>query len=525
MKISLRKVLAAAVLSVIGFAIAAGIWAHRTHPFSAYLQRKAESVARNRFNSELQLTSLDVSVLPRLRISGTGLALKYEGRADVPPLISARRFSVDVSWQNELALDAHWLGLSKRPDHFRDLRLDGLQISIPPRDKSQRKKKTRIRTNFIIDQIISSNAELDILRTNGKPTLTFLLHQLKVVSFQPERPAEFYATLTNPRPVGEIQTHGQFGPWDADAPSQTPVTGSYTFSRADLATFKGISGFLTSQGMFSGVLDYIQVQGKTQTPDFALTISKHPVPLNTEFNAIVDGVNGNTILNYVNAKLLNSSLLCRGEVAKMPRDAGRTIVLDVTAADARIEDLLRLVVKSEKPLMTGNVSLKTKFALPSHAQQDKDISDRLHLEGGFGLGAVRFTRGTVQAKINALSRRGKGKPEAIDDGTAVSSLRGNFTLRNGVVDFSKLTFAVSGAEVLLDGTYNLNTEALNFRGTLRLRAKLSQTMTGAKSLFLKMLDPLFKGKDAGAVLPIKITGTRRKPLFKLDLGRVFAKKK
>jgi len=93
------------------------------------------------------------------------------------------------------------------------------------------------------------------------------------------------------------------------------------------------------------------------------------------------------------------------------------------------------------------------------------------------------------------------------------------------VDFSKLTFVVSGAKVLLDGTYNLNTEGLDFRGTLRLQAKLSQTMTGAKSLFLKMLDPLFKGKDAGAVLPIKITGTRTKPLFKLELGRVFAKKK
>ncbi|MHB8676729.1 MAG: AsmA family protein [Candidatus Acidiferrales bacterium] len=351
--ISRTKVLAAAMLSVIIFAIAAGLWAHRTHPFSAYLRRNAESVVRNRFNSELHLTSLDVSVLPRLRISGTGLALWYKGRRNAPPLVEARRFSVDVSWQNELALDAKWLGLSKRPAHFRDLRFDGLKISIPPRDKLQRKRKTLIRTNFIIDQITSSNAELDILRKEDKPTLTFLLHDLNIASFQPGKPAEFYATLTNPRPVGEIQTNGQFGPWNAEEPSQTPVKGSYTFSRADLATFKGISGFLASQGMFSGVLDYIQVQGKTQTPDFALTISKHPVPLNTEFNAIVDGVNGNTILNYVNAQLLSSSLLCRGEVAKMRGDAGRTVVLDVTSEDARVEDLLRLVVKSEKPLMTG----------------------------------------------------------------------------------------------------------------------------------------------------------------------------
>ena len=36
MKISLRRVLAAATLSVIVFAITAGIWAHRKHPFSAY---------------------------------------------------------------------------------------------------------------------------------------------------------------------------------------------------------------------------------------------------------------------------------------------------------------------------------------------------------------------------------------------------------------------------------------------------------------------------------------------------------
>ncbi len=184
--------------------------------------------------------------------------------------------------------------------------------------------------------------------TDDKPTLTFLLHQLNIVSFQPEKPAEFYATLTNPRPVGEIQTHGQFGPWNGDEPSQAPVQGNYTFWRADLATFKGISGFLSSQGVFSGVLDYIQVHGKTQTPDFALTTSNHPVPLNTEFNAIVDGINGNTILNSVDAQLLNSSLLCKGEVAKMPGDAGRTIVLDVTAQNARIEDLLRLVVKSDK---------------------------------------------------------------------------------------------------------------------------------------------------------------------------------
>lgn len=77
--------------------------------------------------------------------------------------------------------------------------------------------------------------------------------------------------------------------------------------------------------------------------------------------------------------------------------------------------------------------------------------------------------------------------------------------------------------MLLNGTYDLDSEVLNFRGTLSLGAKLSQTTSGMKSLLLKLVNPVFEKKNAGAVLPIKITGTREKPSFGLDLGRVFAK--
>jgi len=48
--------------------------------------------------------------------------------------------------------------------------------------------------------------------------------------------------------------------------------------------------------------------------------------------------------------------------------------------------------------------------------------------------------------------------------------------------------------------------------------------TGAKSFFLKLADPIFKKKGAGAVIPIKITGTREEPKFGLDLGRVLSRK-
>jgi hypothetical protein len=49
-------------------------------------------------------------------------------------------------------------------------------------------------------------------------------------------------------------------------------------------------------------------------------------------------------------------------------------------------------------------------------------------------------------------------------------------------------------------------------------AALSQTTTGAKSFFLKVVDPFFTGKNAGTVLPIKIGGTKDHHEFRLDRG-------
>ena len=51
-------------------------------------------------------------------------------------------------------------------------------------------------------------------------------------------------------------------------------------------------------------------------------------------------------------------------------------------------------------------------------------------------------------------------------------------------------------------------------------AKVSQTVTGFKSLLLKLADPLFN-KNGRTVIPLKISGTRNEPKFGLDMGRVF----
>ena len=80
-----------------------------------------------------------------------------------------------------------------------------------------------------------------------------------------------------------------------------------------------------------------------------------------------------------------------------------------------------------------------------------------------------------------------------------------------------------GAKIALDGAYDLGTGGLDFHGTLRMQATLSQAVGGFKSIFIKPFDAIFRKDGAGAVIPIKIMGTRQAPVFRVELGKVFGK--
>ena len=132
----------------------------------------------------------------------------------------------------------------------------------------------------------------------------------------------------------------------------------HRFERVDLGTIKGIGGSLTS-GRFGGVLEQILVAGTTDTPDFSLDTARHPMPFPTDFEACVDGTDGDTYLDAVHARLASSPLVARGKVEGRVGVDGRAIVLDARVSDGRIGDFLRLVVKGDPPLLTGRVSLAT----------------------------------------------------------------------------------------------------------------------------------------------------------------------
>ena len=492
------------------FAVLFGLAELRPKLHQLVLQRTGQ-ILQERFQSRVRFSDYDISLFPKVHLTISGLALDYKGRADLPPLIQVRKVSI---YGNLRSL------LQKKP-RISLVQLDGLEIHTPPRHTNG--PQTFQATNgdlsekypAVIDEVRAEDALIVIYQDDPTKAPSALpIHSLRISSLSFDRPAAFHAMLVNAVPPGDIDATGQFGPWVADEPSNTPATGTYTFQDANLGTLKGLSGVLSSKGSFYGPLNYLSVQGSTDTPDFALRTAANPMALHTDFSAVVDGTNGNTYLNRVTAHFLHSTLVVTGKVVDLNRAVkSRTILLNATSRDARVEDLIRLAVRGHQPLMTGSVSLHTEIDIP---ERNSDLIDRLKLKGQFAISDAEFTNPEVQEKVDTLSRKGQGQPKALGISGVASGMKGDFTVADGKFDFSHLNFNVNGADVDLNGIYSVDDESVDFHGKLFLKAKLSQTMSGPKSFFLKAIDPFFEGQNAGTVLPIKITGTRENPSFGLD---------
>ena len=329
---------------------------------------------------------------------------------------------------------------------------------------------------MIVDTIHADGIDLRIYPSDpAKLPRLFEVHSLTLKGTAPGLPLKYQAVLTNPKPPGKIQVAGDFGPWQKDDSGETPISGQYTFSNADLSVFKSIAGILDSTGRFDGVLRRIAVHGETRTPQFRLA-GGNPVPLTTRFESIVDGTSGDTFLEPVRATLGNSTMEARGRIVRPEGAKARSVVLDVVLRKGRIEDLVRLAVKAPKPFLTGEIALRTKMQiLPAPGRA---IDERLVLDGAFEMEQSLFTGGSVQDKIDMLSRRAQGQPKNEEISDVLSALRGEFQLRDGNLQFSDLVFQAPGAAIHLHGSYGLDSEDIDLHGVARLQAKVSQTMTG-----------------------------------------------
>jgi hypothetical protein len=499
-------------------------WAMRATPT---VRDSVVSALNARFASKVDLKDLQVDILPHPKIWGEGLVLRHNGRTDVPALITVDRFDASAGMR----------GLFGRPIHLRDVTVEGLSIHIPPGglkgpdlkdDQPRRPDDTpppavivgpAATSPILIDTIRARRARLEIAsrRVDRLPRI-FDIENLLMRRFGGAEGAAFHAGLNNPMPRGRIETSGSFGPWNGAEPDLTPISGEYAFKQANLNDIKGIGGTLSSLGTYSGVLRRIDVNGQTETPDFSIDLAGNTVPLKTQFKAIVDGTNGDTWLENVEATLAGTTIVATGAVVRTQNIKGRRVSLDLRIDEGHIEDLMRLAVKTGNPLV-GRINLQTKFLLPAGPA---DVVERLELAGNFKLSQAQFTSIDVQRKINVLSRRGRGDEN--DDGTGhsvVSNLQGRFALRNARITFSDLTFAVPGAIVQLSGTYGLRDELMDFKGFFLAEATLADMTSGVKAMLARLAQPFFRRPGGGSKIPIRISGPRANPTFGLDVRRVF----
>ncbi len=270
--------------------------------------------------------------------------------------------------------------------------------------------------------------------------------------------------------------------------------------------FDGTAGTLSSTGEFRGKLEAVGVRSTLDIPDFEVVRSKHKVHLTSRFNASVNAKNGDVFLKQVETSFLQTSVAASGSVASKAGQDGKTTSVDVEVNNGRIQDLLVLLASTKNAPMNGATSFKAHVTI---LPLGRPFLKELVMRGDFGVDQAAFRKPTRQAQVDELSKRARGgkkgkdksesqskeqdkeqsknagnakaDPAGDDPKNIVMNLRGHLELCDGVAKFSELTFNVPGAPARMNGTYNLENEPIDFHGTLKTEAEISQDTTGIKS--------------------------------------------
>lgn len=441
---------------------------------------------------------------PNPGFMATDITLVRKSATNLPPLGTASSVMVQGTWLDLLMLRRR----------LRQVDITGLHIVVPPlgspanhQDFPPGSSADFGGPTTAIEHLLLHQSTLDIMRADGS-RYSFPIQQLVITHLQQGQPLAYAVDMRNAKPAGRIFSTGTFGPINANNLGATPLSGNFNFSQVNLHDLGDITGTLSSQGRFHGTLAAFDAYADSNTPDFAIDGGK-PTSVAASVRCTINAVNGDILLHAIDAISGATTIKLQGAIIGSPKVAN----VDITAA-GRVQDILRPFMQRPIPI-AGNVSLH------SHAHLDPDghglgFLQRLHVDGAFDAPAERLTDPNTEQKLSAFSRRAQANKTPAPDSAnqssdpsadVVSSLSGPASIRNGVVSTQRLTFQMPGAAVDLSGNFNLHTCTANLTGNLRMQSDISHAATGLKSVLLKPLIPFFKKKNAGAVIPIAVTGT------------------
>lgn len=494
----LKSYFIALVAGFLGLALAGAVLLFAFWPFR---YREVHPLLQQTFRSRVEMKSYHRTYFPHPGYVAEGVVIYRHGDTQIPALATIERMVVEGSWIN----------LVVHPHMLYQIRLSGLHVQIPPPGTAARRIDfdqgvvSSSRQKIEIKAIIADGTTLDVLREHGAPPLRFYFSTLEVYNVQPDQPLTFSAKVVIPRPQGTVLANGSIGPASTSNYAQTPLSGAFSLSAADLSKLHGISGTAAATGHYSGTFSKIDVLGKAAIPDFHAG-SAQPVPLNAEYHLTVNATNGDVEIQNAQVQSRASVISARGLIAGSPKKLSITLA----TKNSPVGDLLKMIQRGT-PSVTGTVSFKAAVNMDGGPG---DFLQRMHLKGNISLAHMGFIKADTQHEMDAFSSRVRKGPsgDTKNHPTRVTAdARSQTRFLNGIAYFPDLHVALPGARARVHGDLNLIDGNMRMTGKVMLERDISRAATGWKSLLLKPLIPFFRHQSAGAIVSIAVTGTPQHP--------------
>jgi hypothetical protein len=477
--------------------VAIGVGFYFLNMYWPYRYRIVEPTLEQTFASQIKMTHYYRTYLPHPGFVAEGLTLRRNSAKDLAPVGSVKRVRVVGSWMDLVMLR----------NRIDTVHADGLHVVIPPVGSAANKEDFPPGSSndfegpsTAIGRFVVVDAVLDILRTNGG-RYSFPIKRLVMTNLKKSSVTGYAVEMEAPNASGHIVASGKFGPLVGGKLEQTPVTGNFTYDEVNLDGVGALHGQLTSTGNFRGNLAGIEVQAASRVDNFGVGKGRRVAASGTSTGAM-DALNGDIELQSVDLRIGKTVVHVVGRLVGGPKVTD----LDVTIAKGRVQDVLQPFMKASAP-MVGPVRMHA-HAHIAGARNGENFFDRLTMTGVFEIPAERLTNSATEKSLSAFSGRAVGESDEVaeEEQDVVSSVVGSVTMTKGVAHASRLVFAVPGASVEANGTFDVRSAQVDMVGVLRMQTDLSHVTTGFKSFLLKPLAPFFKKKKAGAVVPIRITG-------------------
>jgi hypothetical protein len=252
------------VLAATGFYLIDAHWPYR--------YRNVDPLLQKIFASQIKIDHYHRTYFPNPGFVATGLTLRRNSALDLPPVGSAR----------SLVVQGRWLDLLLLRKRVRLVGVEGLHIVIPPVGSraNQEDFPPGSSADFggpttVVEQLNIRDATLDIMRTDGN-RYSFPIRQLIIRNLRKGQSISYLLDMQNAKPTGRIQSAGSFGPLLPNNLGATPVSGDFTFSRANLGDITESAAFSPLLVAFTAPWHQSRPTGHPTPPTSPLVGQTHP---------------------------------------------------------------------------------------------------------------------------------------------------------------------------------------------------------------------------------------------------------